>query len=763
MKIPFLFITAAFTTGVISQKYLLRLPPAAFLLMPGLLFALLFFRGRRPFIPLFLSGLFLSGSFYGALDERSSPDSLGKILEDNFSGRVWIEGTVKTEPEVKITEKKKRLSFVLDAVRLEKRTSEKEKIPVSGAVQVFIYQSGALPESGDYVGISGSLERPDPAMNPGEFDYRNYLARSRIDYVLTGYGKRSLYIFRQGPVYSPKRAVGRLRKAVGARIEKVFGGEEAGFMKALILGDKKQISPVWKNQFLKTGTSHLLAISGLNIALLAGSVYFLMILAGLGQKSAAFFALIITMVQVLIAGGGIPVQRAGWMAGCAFLGIMLERPVSLLNGLFFSFLLLLVLDVRSLEDISFQLSYLSLFCLIASPVIRNKYWSWTNFALTSAVVLVGTAPVVLYHFNSISILSILGNLFAIPMFHLALLAGFSAIAVPEIAFLSGAAAGAAEFFLNLGLGWIRFCSRSGWGYFFFPKPTFFEIVFYYFGLLILLLPVKIFRRPGWKNSLTVLCITISLGSFAVRHAEKREFSMTVLSSGQSGAAHAQLGPGRHWLIESGRGWSGSQAQWTLSPYLQSLGVQNLSGVIHTDFRTKNPEGLGLLRENFGFEYFFAPLWGKRNSEIEQEERKLLSPGDKIRVRPGASMEVLGVVEGRFILGINYSDWTILLVPASGSEVIKKLQKIDSAPWACAVIFPPEVKLDPESWRQMLDAMDPQVIVASGVNPRIEEEAALSGIKIFDLKIDGAVSFSPQEEILKVISLSGEKFRIVKRA
>lgn len=478
--VPFFLPAASFLAGILLWQ-MVPLKAAAYFLfwaMP----ALWFMRGRKGFPLLFALIWFLLGALYAAADRQHDPNSIAHAANGK---ETLLLGTVESLPEIKTQGRKVSLSFVLEV--------SPESGKGSGRVQVFLINSGKIPAAGSKVWVLGKLDRPKN--RPGQvFDYARYLYSQGIETVLYGFGGRSLRISAPGK----NSFIEKVRGKINARIDAVSSGRSAIIFKALILGTRGSVDTTLKEAFFKTGTSHLLAISGLNIALAAGSFYLCLIMFGLDRRWAGICAVFFTFFQVLISGSGFPVLRAGWMAGGTFLAVLLGRPKHSLNLFFLALLLVLLPNTRAVYSVSFQLSFLSVFAMI----VCFPWWEESRFKDLWAVplaVFLGTFPAVLYHFGGVSLVSWPANFFAIPLFHFTLLSLLTALLFSWLPLVSKFLFAVPDFFLNGALSWIMFCAKIPYSYVYLPRPNPVWILFYYL-IFLGIVWLKNFEGENFKRS-----------------------------------------------------------------------------------------------------------------------------------------------------------------------------------------------------------------------------------------------------------------------
>ncbi|MDD5216972.1 MAG: ComEC/Rec2 family competence protein, partial [Candidatus Omnitrophica bacterium] len=486
MKFPFFWLSFGLTLGILVA-YRSRLP--ANLLWPCILCAVPFLwllRGRRSFLPLLLVTLALLGTL---LFQEKTARAVNAV--ENWAGvkggsSNWcsLQGVVWSQPEIKTSGRKSTLSFVLASRNLMRCGKGRCGLfETSGFVQVFIAQPPQVPEVGDLIRLRGTIEKPVPVLNPGQFDYAEYLAASDIYAIFTAYGARSLRIVKKNDLPRWRQWIAGVRQTLTRKLDRMFNAGNAATFKALILGLRKGLAPELRDDFMVTGTAHILAISGLNISLVAGSLYFAMIVMRLSQKIAALVGLLAALAYVFISGAQIPVQRAGWMAAAVFIALIFEREHQFWNSYCLSFFILLLVDPRRVVDVSFQLSFISIFALVYLMPRIFESWRWKESLGRNVGVMLGTTPVVLYYFNVFSIISLVANLVAIPLFHLGLLSCFLALLLDFVPAVSVLAAAIAARIVEAAHLWIHYLAKLEWGYLFVPTPHLLQLGIYYGSLL----------------------------------------------------------------------------------------------------------------------------------------------------------------------------------------------------------------------------------------------------------------------------------------
>lgn len=284
-------------------------------------------------------------------------------------------------------------------------------------------------EAGALVDLSCALELPenfDPA-----FDYRMFLAKDGIGYVCQKAERADVRMesdiegYARTWLYRPKHA---LEDALGRSIS----DPEAALGKGLILGGDRHLPEHLQDLFARIGLSHIVAVSGYNIAIIAQGVLVLGIGAGLWRRRAVWVSLIGIILFVLMIGAPSSAVRAAVMAGIAFLAAQsgrLSRPVVTL--LFAAAIMLMINPLLLRYDIGFQLSVLATLAIIIAASWEVEFlphgFSGKWFVETiwfSLMAELFVLPVILFQFHAFSPLMLFSNALILPLVPYAMLFSF---------------------------------------------------------------------------------------------------------------------------------------------------------------------------------------------------------------------------------------------------------------------------------------------------------------------------------------------------
>jgi competence protein ComEC len=681
MRRPFFWPALSLGLGIFARQAFFV--PKAWLVLA--VFSLLPFlwtlRGKRFFLPLFCVSLGAVGMLRAELVQEFPQHHISRFARGEWGS---LQGTVDSLPEFKERGKRKIYSFLL---RTENLFYQKELFSLTGRVQVFLFNPGEVPGYGSRVRLWGKLELPRSPRNPGEFDYREYLAGQGIHAIFEGYGPRTLRRLEGGRNFWgwPLEGLQRLRQLSAERLDQIYPPPVNGLLKALLLGIRKGLPDELRDDFVKTGTIHLVAISGMNITLVAGGLFFLALVAGLPQKGAAAAGLLSAVAYVFLSGAGIPVVRAGWMAALFFAGLLLEREKDLLNSLYFAFFAIVAVDPEALFQVGFQLSFLSVLCL--ALLAGRGGMDWPRDLLQTFWILVGTFPLCAVYFSIFSWVALFTNLLAIPLFHLGVFTGLASLAASGIPVLAPLLAWGSTFFLKSGLAWIHAWAEQPWGYFHLRPPSTWLITTYYAALSVIYAggKLKSFRFRALR--VPALSIWFLVTALFFLPTKRENLVLTIFAAGQNELLHAEFPGGRHWLVNAGRGAPSDQARWLLGPFLRERGVKRLQGILLTDLARRHTGGLSALLSNFSVNSILLPYGGKL--DLRKRPAPLpLRRGDRIPVGAASGFQVLDIVDDRIFLLIEDGGRRFIFLPTWNPEALKQvLPRLEAVSPVEAVLFP----------------------------------------------------------------------------
>ncbi len=271
--------------------------------------------------------------------------------------------------------------------------------------------------AGTRLSFSCLLERPKNFNE--QFDYRMFLAKDGIGYTcIQAKDATPLPQDKQGKLfawfYTPKHALERA-------LSKILSEPEAGLAKGLLLGGDNYLPRALKDAFAAVGLSHMIAVSGYNITLIAEILLSLGLFFGLWRKQAVWAALFGIVFFIMMIGAPASASRAGAMALVVFVALQTGRLARPINALLFAGTLMLLLNPLLLRyDLGFQLSFLATLGILWSAPYQEHLASLGFFPRQIGEVILMTIavelfvlPIILFSFHTFSPLIIIGNFLVI--------------------------------------------------------------------------------------------------------------------------------------------------------------------------------------------------------------------------------------------------------------------------------------------------------------------------------------------------------------
>jgi competence protein ComEC len=219
----------------------------------------------------------------------------------------------------------------------------------------------------------------------------------------------------------------RLKHDLLEKIGTLLPEPHSGLLAGLLLGTRNMPQELL-DQFRITGTSHIVAVSGFNVTIVAGFLDAL--LRRFGRSVSFYGSMLAIFLFVVITGASASVVRAGVMGGLVLLAQQSGRIYASVNSLLLAAAVMLVGNPKLLEfDIGFQLSFGALAGLLfVHPKIEER-WPYKNFVTAAAYPTIAaqitTAPLILYHFGNFSLVSVFTNFLVLPAIPIAMLVGFA--------------------------------------------------------------------------------------------------------------------------------------------------------------------------------------------------------------------------------------------------------------------------------------------------------------------------------------------------
>jgi competence protein ComEC len=375
------------------------------------------------------------------------------------------------------------------------------------------------------------------------------------------------------------------RARASSSIDKLFG-RDAPMAKALLIADQHDIPPEVRDRYARAGMVHMLSISGLHVAIVAGAVVLLLQLIRVPRAAASIASVFVTAVYVAVIGAPAPALRSAVMLAMVAASKASQRPTSPWASLAVGALIPLVIP-RTVLDLGYQLSVVGIAGLIASGslgrrLVAPRLDGWKQKVarelLTSVVATLLTAPLIAWYFGRISLIAPLANLAAGPVITLLQPTLFLALVTAPIPAIGSFFAAACHPLL-LSFDGVAATAASIPGASIDVVPSLFTVLAG--GVMVIALLVAAMSRYPMRPVIVAAgSLTLVAWSPALHLPYSGDVEMHVLDVGQGDAILIRTNRGRWIVFDAGRVWQGGDAgRSTIIPYIMQRGGDVTSFVL----------------------------------------------------------------------------------------------------------------------------------------------------------------------------------------
>lgn len=436
MSRPLVVLAIAFCLGI-AVAYLIKFSFALICIL--ILIFLIFAFSLRKKEVIFKVVLLITAFLLGALSLKNTfilpANHISNYIFKSDSPYL-VKGVINSEPQFK----DKRLTFIL---RVEEIHIAKANRKCSGNIIVYI-RSRAPLFYGQELLLYGNIYRPFSKNTPGRTNYRSYLYNRGIFFKMNVKNNSCIIRLKKNRGLFVKRLALWLKNKMEDAIFKHTSPTTASVLDAMILGEKKNIPWFISQGMMKSGTIHILVVSGFNVGIVAFIINLFLRLIRLPRKVRFYIAIPCLLIYCLMTGASTPVIRATVMAIFFIAGFLLRRESDIYNSLCIAAIFILAFNPRQLFDIGFQLSFASVVSIVylypkmksflRIDLLKNKFIKLpVDSCLVSLAAWIGTFGLVAFYFKIFSPVTVLANIIIVPLATLMTLCGFSLIMMPPLA------------------------------------------------------------------------------------------------------------------------------------------------------------------------------------------------------------------------------------------------------------------------------------------------------------------------------------------
>lgn len=665
MKQPFVWVAIAYAGGLLLGRWVSPPLTGLFVVCSSLAVVALAWERARHWLlwPLLL---FMGWTALTSRTAIVSPVDL-RLLFGEQAALAGIRGRLDGTPSPRVRVRGEDEEWhTLAIVRVDNVRRGGDWEPAFG--EVAVTTPGILPAAyfdGQAVEIAGVIAPPKGALADGLFDYRAYLGWQGIYHQLRVKTTNDWQLGPEGSRLARPPWSDRFLTWAQARLAGGLPTEDEALrlLWGMTLGWKTALTDEVSEPFMRTGTMHIFAISGLHIALIAGILVALLRVLQTPRGLCGWVVVPLIWFYTAATGWQPSAIRSTIMMTIVILGWALRRPGDLVNSLAASAFIILAWEPRQLFQASFQLSFfvvLSLALLMpplkiladrllapdpflpAQLLPRWRRWSADplrgllfSFA-TSLAAGLGSLPIIEWYFHLVTPVSLLANMVIVPLSGLALMSNLGGLACgPWSNTLTGLFNHAAWFWMTFMVQFSEWAASLPGAYFNVRPPGPVTFVIYYALLLGLfsgwLLEPR--RRLWTAGLLGAMAVAIGTNWLAARN----EVRITVLAL-HGGAAQFIDSRGRQspMLVDCG---SESDAGFAVKPFLAARGVNRLPCLLLTHGDIRHVGGVALITNNFNVTHIATSPVPSRSPAYRQIIATLeRTPARWLRVQHGDTLD-----------------------------------------------------------------------------------------------------------------------------
>ncbi len=467
----------------------------------------------------------------------------------------------------------------------------KDQIPkYSHGTSTTVFRDGPYP--GEHVKIYGKMLPMEQARNEGQFDFELYNRTIGVSGSI--YGDKVIVT---GGEPEPFRAMlQKLRTQVCKKLDIIAEEKDAGIYKAILIGDKSSMDVDIRELYQNNGISHILAVSGLHLAIIGAGFHKILRRMGATKCQASTISAILILSFGIFTGCSGSAIRAVIMLLIKFLGDAIGRSYDMLTAVSVACILLILNEPYMIFASGFQLSFTAVLALGIGAEFPRPRSNILNVMYMSVILQIATLPVVLYHYFRFPLYGVFLNMIVLPLMSYVIYSGLLAVALSFVSLMIGVAAiGFGHYILSFYTYICGIITKIPYASLLLGRPGILNIILYYAllsGITIFILYLKRLRkrrmlptRVEWiyleLPKISVLIVMLAL--YILIPKKPSDLEITTIDVGQGDGFVIREG-NLTITIDGGSTSDKKFPEDMLVPYLESQAIDtiDMSFITHCD-------------------------------------------------------------------------------------------------------------------------------------------------------------------------------------
>jgi len=559
--------------------------------------------------------------------------------------------------------------------------------PVKSSDKLSVYLSeNKHLKIGMIIQVKGSASSYNHATNPGEFDTASYYHNKGFAYMIFS---DNILILNNNYNHF-KQFLFNLSEKIKNTYYEYLPEDKASIVSGIVLGKRYLISEEDSTMYSRNGIMHLLAVSGMHVSTISVLIIWFMSRMPVSYVKARVIIIIFLIMYGCLTGFGVSCIRAVIMIVLSIFANLTGRPYDPLNAISFAGIVILLINPIYLFEASFLLSFSAVTAVtVVTPYIKEKTESL--LALSNIIVLLITAPIILYFYNDLALYSVFINLIVIPIMSVLFLTAILLVLFCNLFSFAGVFfAGTVNYVLDF---YEHIC-------------TFFDKYFYdiritghishnaiYIYCIVLICMLTLLHYLKKKVVLRVVCLGMCIMCLLVllHKSEDNNVHITMIDVGQGDGLCIETINDKCIMFDCGSSDESNLAKYTLEPFLRYKGIRHIDVWFVSHLDTDHISGIIEVLERNKLNFLTVGTLvlpetseDRTDNPFERYEGKLInkivymSKGDIISCDElrftcyNPSSKVVDVNDSSLVFGMNYKDFDMLFTGDISSEVERNL-------------------------------------------------------------------------------------------